>query len=605
MAMTATQKQDAYKFFIVSFGAITGVEYMNQINDAYNAGLTTKEIVNIYSTKPQFEAIYPRFLSNEQFADKLIENVVGASATAAAKTQAKADVVAAINAGWSKGDVVFQIFTNLSNKPADDADWAKTAAMLNNKVKVAEYYTETLLVNKLDLGDLGLPLQSVTADAASVEAAKKGNGSLSNGQTFTLTDKIGESVVGTAGNDTFSGVLDVQTVANGTVNVGDTIDGDTGSDTLNLLIADSGTPGGGTLPSGFSVKNVETINITYSDGDDLGALRSSTFAGATAIWQIDNDQTNVDFQNITVGAGVTAGFRSSGAAATDAAVGQTVTVADKVTSVTVALDKVADTSAVTFAETTAGDLADVTVTGSVTTSAGSNTLILNGVGTETTLNLGLTSGTTVTLATFGGLTAVDTSASTGKIVVDLSGLTELATLTGGAAAETFTIDTADHALTADLGAGNDRIIINGGNATKSTATAITLGAGKDTVEVTAAGNIFNVTSDANVIKGLTTIADFKLSEDVLDLKTSGPAGFARLSQAQLDSVADTTTNDTLVKAFAAAVTLEQYTAFNWEGDTYVALDNDASGTLNLNDGLIKLAGVADANEFTAANLVVA
>lgn len=211
MAMTAAQKQDAYKFFIVSFGAITGVEYMNQINDAYNAGLTTKEIVNIYSTKPQFEAIYPRFLSNEQFADKLIENVVGASATAAAKTQAKADVVAAINAGWSKGDVVFQIFTNLSNKAADDADWGKTAAMLNNKVKVAEYYTETLLVNSLDLGALGSPLQSVTNDAASVEAAK-GNGSLNNGKTFTLTTGV-DNIVGTSGNDTITGVVDA--AANG------------------------------------------------------------------------------------------------------------------------------------------------------------------------------------------------------------------------------------------------------------------------------------------------------------------------------------------------------------------------------------------------------
>ena len=59
MAMTATQKQDAYKFFIVSFGAITGVEYMNQINDAYNAGLTTKEIVNIYSTKPSLKPSTP------------------------------------------------------------------------------------------------------------------------------------------------------------------------------------------------------------------------------------------------------------------------------------------------------------------------------------------------------------------------------------------------------------------------------------------------------------------------------------------------------------------------------------------------------------------
>jgi len=44
-------------------------------------------------------------------------------------------------------------------------------------------------------------------------------------RAITLTDKVGEIFTGTDGNDTFSGVLDVQTVANGTVNVGDTIDG--------------------------------------------------------------------------------------------------------------------------------------------------------------------------------------------------------------------------------------------------------------------------------------------------------------------------------------------------------------------------------------------
>jgi len=109
-------------------------------------------------------------------------------------------------------------------------------------------------------------------------------------------------------------------------------------------------------------------------------------------------------------------FRSSGAAATDAAVGQTVTVADKVSSATVALDKVADNSGVTFAETTADDLATVTVTGSVTTDTGNNRLTLTGLAgdTETTLNLGLTSGTTVTLVNFTGLTAVDTSAGTAR-----------------------------------------------------------------------------------------------------------------------------------------------------------------------------------------------
>ena len=53
MALTTTQKTEAYQFFIVAFGAATGVEYMNQLNDAYNAGMTTKQIVNVYTTKPQ------------------------------------------------------------------------------------------------------------------------------------------------------------------------------------------------------------------------------------------------------------------------------------------------------------------------------------------------------------------------------------------------------------------------------------------------------------------------------------------------------------------------------------------------------------------------
>lgn len=282
MAMTAAQKQDAYKFFIVSFGAITGVEYMNQINDAYNAGLTTKEIVNIYSTKPQFEAIYPRFLSNEQFADKLIENVVGASATAAAKTQAKADVVAAINAGWSKGDVVFQIFTNLSNKAADDADWGKTAAMLNNKVKVAEYYTETLLVNDLDLGALGSPLQSVTDDAASVEAAK-GNGSLNSGQAFTLTTGVdvktanvfdAPSMVSITGNqiDTLQSI--------------DTLTGTGANPTLNATLA-SGT---GIIASP-TLNGIETLNVQAQ-----AAAQTLNLSKATGLKTVNLD---ISQQNLT------------------------------------------------------------------------------------------------------------------------------------------------------------------------------------------------------------------------------------------------------------------------------------------------------------------
>ena len=175
MALTTTQKTEAYQFFIVAFGAATGVEYMNQLNDAYNAGMTTKQIVNVYTTKPQFETLYPRFDTNEQFAERLIENVVGASATAAAKTEAKADVAAALNAGWTKGDVVFQIFTNLAAKAPTDAQWGNTSLMLANKVAVAQYATETLLINTTDLGQLAALVASVTQDPATVAAANAAN----------------------------------------------------------------------------------------------------------------------------------------------------------------------------------------------------------------------------------------------------------------------------------------------------------------------------------------------------------------------------------------------------------------------------------------------
>ena len=49
MAMTTQQQTDAYRFFAIAFGAAPGVTYMNQIADAYAAGMTTKQIVNVYT----------------------------------------------------------------------------------------------------------------------------------------------------------------------------------------------------------------------------------------------------------------------------------------------------------------------------------------------------------------------------------------------------------------------------------------------------------------------------------------------------------------------------------------------------------------------------
>lgn len=492
MAMTAAQKQDAYKFFIVSFGAITGVEYMNQINDAYNAGLTTKEIVNIYSTKPQFEAIYPRFLSNEQFADKLIENVVGASATAAAKTQAKADVVAAINAGWSKGDVVFQIFTNLSNKAADDADWGKTAAMLNNKVKVAEYYTETLLVNNLDLGALGSPLQSVTDAAASVEAAK-GNGSLNNGQTFTLTNAV-DTIVGTSGNDT---ILAGQDNNQNALSAGDQIDGGAGTDTLKIYT------GTGNFAAA-TVKNVEIVEV-YEDA----ALNVAANTDVKQVWSIGGAGKQID---ANVGQVVGFGNQATGGASTAAFAN----VAGTADAATIAVKDAGKTTA--YTSITVAGIETLTVQAVGTNKLGNliaantDTLVVTGAGTLNAVAQG------------GSFKVVDASANTGGVTLDIS----------GAAANDIKVTG---------GAGNDEITVNYANLTK--ADKIDLGAGTADVLGFATTNVvFNDAATVGLLAGVSNVEGLKINgalTSVIDAALVSQSNFIINStgKAELSNLANT------------------------------------------------------------------
>ncbi|MCA0326917.1 MAG: hypothetical protein LCH89_15140 [Proteobacteria bacterium] len=287
MAMTDAQKKDAYQFFIVAFGAAPGVTYMNQLNDAYSAGMTTKQIVNVYTTKSQFQAIYPAFMSNTDFAAKLVDNVVGSSATDAAKTQAKADVVAALNAGWTRGDTIYQIFTNLAAKTGD-ATWGGTAAMLANKVTVSQYFTETKLVSTTDLGALQALVANVTSDPASVAAAQAAG---NQGQTSTLTTAQ-DVFTGGSGEDVIRGVAGVQVGGQDqtTLNSSDVLDGGAGNDKLVINMT------GAVYNGGATIKNIETVQI----GTDLAGAVNFDYNVNNGAYEVTGTNTVV-YDQITVG----------------------------------------------------------------------------------------------------------------------------------------------------------------------------------------------------------------------------------------------------------------------------------------------------------------
>jgi len=194
-----------YQFFVVGFGAAAGVTYMDQMAEAYRYWLpeykegTVKQIVEVFTTKTQFTSVYPQALYredqgkyyrydhdlslpgkplvrgpevskatyDEQMADlaqELINLIVKQSASTVAKAQAVEDVKSALGLGgeWTIGKVVYTVFGNLANKPADDPDWAGTAQQFANQVAVSKYYTDILSQSTDDITTLRSVMTAVT-----------------------------------------------------------------------------------------------------------------------------------------------------------------------------------------------------------------------------------------------------------------------------------------------------------------------------------------------------------------------------------------------------------------------------------------------------------
>lgn len=485
---------------------------------------------------------------------------------------------------------------------------------VNNKIEAANLFTASLDTGAEVVAYQGAAaaaqgvdfLSGITADEATVPTQAEVDAAIAaivssepGGNNVNFTSAVGEQLVGTAGTDTFNGVVGTD----GTIQVGDSVNGGAGTDTLNILVAAGATA----LPAGFMSTEVEVVNINYVGPlaiANLGALDSSSFGGVEQLWQIDNSATALStFQNVTVGAGVTAGFRSTGVAATDVAALATVTAAAGVTSLSVALDGVATGSVITLAETTNTNISTVTVSGSVTTDAGVNELELAAAATTDidTLNLSLSSNTDVDVSDLNDLNTLNASGSTGNLTVDLGAPDELVSATFGSGSDTVTLATtglnaSTSTLTVDLGAGNDVLTLDAGANVNANAVNITLGAGNDTLDV---NSLANITSIDAIEADLITVTDFNASQDVLDL--FGLLGRDILVNTELSNISAATSLAAAAEIAAQATTVGQYSVFNYGGDAYV-LNNIADQAFSNGDGLLKIVGFS-VEDITATNFI--
>lgn len=478
--------------------------------------------------------------------------------------------------------------------------------VVDTKVAAANLYTDALDTTEEIIAYSGnaaaaagraflQPVSTTVPDQAAVDAAVAemvGPGGVP-GDTFTLTTGV-DTLLGTLNNDTFQAILDGG--ATDTINTFDSIDGNAGNDTLLIVGA-----GAVDVPANVTFKNVEVVNIGTTAA--LTNLNSASFQGIQQLWQIGVAGA------VTVGDGVTAGFRNVAVTAAEV-----VTADDGVASASVALDNVTAASTVAFAETTAGDLTSVKVSGSVD---GTGDLTIDTAGLTTavdTVTIALTTNGIITLNVgLAATTTVDASDSSGNLTLDASLITALETFNGGSGNDTLTADSAvltAAAITIDAGAGVDTITYAIDHSVAGNTSSLTGGVGGDTFILSGAanGNLSAATNTGDLEDNLITITDFEGAEDVLDISgVVALGGGVRTTQNVVNialTAADPANLFEAADAVAGAlVAAGDYAFFAFEGNTYLYADANADGALSIDDALIQLTGVAVA-DLTAANLIV-
>lgn len=616
MAMTTAQRTDAYRFFAIAFNAAPGATYMSQLYDAYTAGMTTQQIVNVYTTKPQFLATYPTYLSDTDFATKLVNNIVKASATDAAKAQAVSDIVASLGLGQSRGDVIYTIFNNLANKALTDADWGATAKQMANQVVVAQYYTETLVGDSTNLATLQSVISNVT-NTSDVSTSDKIlaliPGGAGVGQTYTLTTGIdsGSAFVGGNASDTFDATKGAAGAA--TLTALDSIDGGAGTDTLNVSQTAAIA-----VSASTTVKNIENANLVS------GADVTADVTGWTGLATLTS--SSVGGANLTTATGVnvtvTDSYLAAGAVVVDGAKDVTVS-ASKVTTGTV------DVTAATGAVSISTGLVNGSAAGAITTTGGTSVTVAQSVAAGATATTGA-----VDVTNGGALTSVSASVSKGTGATVTNNTAQITGLADADSDDTITSISVNGATTVttahtnklaslSLATTSGNITIDNGDVGATTAAktlaltvnGVTGGTLDDddvytTINVTstgAASTLANITNTA--LTSLTLAGDKKLTltsiagaTALASVDASAATGGMTISSTLLTTTAytggsgvDTITLGATTKAITTGA-----------GDDVVTLSAGTTalgtgGTVDAGDGTGDVLSFADADDATAAS----
>lgn len=492
MAITVEQRTSIIELVVGMFGAAPGASVLSDLVSAYEGGQTLKQLAANLANTNEFKGIFPTFLTNGEFATKVVNQLVGSEVVQTEKDAAIASLTASLNAGGSRSSVFVDAIAAVNAITSTNTAWANAGAAFDNKVSVAVYYSVDKQQSGASLSALQNVIANVTSTAATVTTAKSSiDGTSAVGTTFTFTTSV-DSFTGAAGNDVFIAQTSEATAASNTFTAVDTVVGGAGTDTLSIVANDytSGAALAAATVSGVEIIKIRAVDATAAD---ILNVTATSFTGATS-FELDRSTSAVTFAGIASGQAVT--LTGNGAVTNGAA---TLGYGATVTSGTI-------------------NIADGHRTGAITqTGAAISSNTINSTGAANTAGVVTLSGTVNKSLTINAATALT--------VTSIGGLTAGATITvSGAATSTtgvgVTLGTLDTDVTV-LNAGG--MTAGGVSATLNADAAIVVtgGAGNDRITTGAALTTGSVTVGAGSADRLTIAADAHLNTLALGNKYSG------------------------------------------------------------------------------------
>lgn len=585
---TEEMQTAAFQLGVGLFGIPLGTSFLSEISNymtqVQGASIDDLYAVVLASSVGTSASYYPTYLTNEQFAERLANKLLGASGsvvTADAWTAGKDWVVSSLNT-MTRAEVAKLAIEAVAGVSATDTTYGAARQMFDNKMTVAEYYTLTKNGASTDTGVLAAYLTGVTADAATVTTAQtainNGGTDVTGGLSLTLSTGA-DTISGGGNNDVIQGGAD-------TLSTSDSINGGAGTDVFTVRMGDTAvTP---------QITNVEVLNVNFYGNSALLNLNQADGYSAINVWGNGGSShlTNVDSAvTVALVSGMAGELEIGYAGASNTADSATIAIGNA--------------SAYTLHES-AATIENFNLV--INAAAASGALI---VGSATTaLNISGSASAELNLTVESGSTAfnVNASALAADLKLKYSGSAQEVNITTGSAADTIVLGSSlgvlMNSLTANIngGDGADKLtfsIVTSQQHDFSVQNVETITINYDTAGVFNASGVSGMTT-LNVVLGsaLSSASVTKLASAVTTINLSLDTGNAGASSATFDfsylNDASATLNVDGSNASAATATFGYIDANSAHNLTvaFAGTNNIQLGDLNANEATALTINVA-------------